>query len=419
MSIARRRRWCLALAVVVTAPAAAAVDIEDARLRLGVEFAEMVSRRQTEGGFTHGLHLRGGADLAVTPRIELQAGWSHWLFPRAGRGAGALSGPFGALRVNLFTPENMALSAEVSAGPQFTGEDLGVGGDVGVSFEYAVAPWLMLGVTARGGATFSTMSPETAYYCSLGGSVSLRLPPADMDHDNIPDSLDACPDNSRGQYEDPLLRGCPRDTDGDGVYDEYEGPPSGPTMISSSPRVVSTVNPVTPLSPVQAGPDVDTRPGPSATVTPLSNLGPDQDSDGYPDQHDSCADLPETFNGVDDEDGCPDGRQLARVDGRTVWLGVSIRLQNDGPNTRDQETVRVLNALATLLWARCEPRALIDVGDADAAVADARSASLARYLREHAPRGASPGCPGQGPVQYESTRSANSGAAGDVRVTLP
>jgi hypothetical protein len=52
---------------------------------------------------------------------------------------------------------------------------------------------------------------------------------------------------------------------------------------------------------------------------------PDRDGDTYPNEQDECPDSAEVFNGVKDEDGCPDegGKPLVTVDAKLV-----IKLQN-------------------------------------------------------------------------------------------
>jgi len=55
-------------------------------------------------------------------------------------------------------------------------------------------------------------------------------------------------------------------------------------------------------------------PAPEATPTSVANVDPpsdpphpgDADHDGIPDANDKCPNAPETYNGIDDEDGCPD-----------------------------------------------------------------------------------------------------------------
>lgn len=97
----------------------------------------------------------------------------------------------------------------------------------------------------------------------------------DSDGDGIPDPEDACP-NEPGLA---ALQGCPsRDSDRDGVADEADKCPSVP--------------------------------GPARNAgCPVS----DRDGDGIADDVDKCPDEAETFNGIDDEDGCPEKEAAAYV----------------------------------------------------------------------------------------------------------
>jgi OOP family OmpA-OmpF porin len=60
-----------------------------------------------------------------------------------------------------------------------------------------------------------------------------------------------------------------------------------------------------------------TRVPPSVRTVPVVQATasePDRDKDRIPDSRDRCPDQPETYNGVDDDDGCPDqGRVITRV----------------------------------------------------------------------------------------------------------
>ncbi|RMG96205.1 MAG: OmpA family protein [Deltaproteobacteria bacterium] len=91
-------------------------------------------------------------------------------------------------------------------------------------------------------------------------------PPPDRDGDGFVDAKDACPDEP-GVAPD----GCPRrDTDGDGFLDRDD----------ACPKV----------------------PGVAPDGCPI----PDTDGDGILDPDDACVDEPETKNGYQDDDGCPD-----------------------------------------------------------------------------------------------------------------
>lgn len=103
---------------------------------------------------------------------------------------------------------------------------------------------------------------------TLGRAKPLPEPPPDPDRDKdgFPNERDDCPDTP-GVSPD----GCPaRDTDKDGFVDTEDA------------------------CPYEAGVEPD--------GCPIR----DQDRDGIPDTTDKCIDRPETDNGFEDEDGCPD-----------------------------------------------------------------------------------------------------------------
>lgn len=89
--------------------------------------------------------------------------------------------------------------------------------------------------------------------------------PTDGDGDGVVDHLDACPDAPGIEPE-----GCPTDGDGDGIIDHLDTCPSAPG------------------------------------IEPEGCPIPDTDGDGILDIDDQCVSEPETMNGFDDSDGCPD-----------------------------------------------------------------------------------------------------------------
>ena len=91
--------------------------------------------------------------------------------------------------------------------------------------------------------------------------------PPDGDQDGIPDATDSCPTQAG-----PAPQGCPppSDTDGDGVMDP----------VDECPSVAGTMK--------NGCPD------------------PDPDGDGISGEQDKCPTQPETKNGFQDDDGCPD-----------------------------------------------------------------------------------------------------------------
>ncbi|MFO7563419.1 MAG: OmpA family protein [Enhygromyxa sp.] len=103
---------------------------------------------------------------------------------------------------------------------------------------------------------------------TLNRAKPLAAPPPDPDRDGdgFPNERDSCPDVP-GVSPD----GCPpRDTDKDGFVDTEDACPY--------------------------------EPGVEPDGCPIR----DRDGDGIPDELDKCPDQPETFNGFEDEDGCPD-----------------------------------------------------------------------------------------------------------------
>jgi outer membrane protein OmpA-like peptidoglycan-associated protein len=99
------------------------------------------------------------------------------------------------------------------------------------------------------------------------GPAPTGCPVKDADQDGIPDAQDECP-----AAAGPAPRGCPAppDTDGDGIADESDKCPAQPGL------------------------------------QPDGCPDPDPDKDGIEGSLDQCPDAPETKNGFEDGDGCPD-----------------------------------------------------------------------------------------------------------------
>ena len=104
----------------------------------------------------------------------------------------------------------------------------------------------------------------------------------DRDHDEIRDLDDRCPDESGLAARD----GCPalRDGDSDGFFDpdQYKIPEGRVDRCPAEPGV----------------PEYE------------GCAAPDTDGDGFDDLADRCRDEPETVNGFEDDDGCPDAIPL-------------------------------------------------------------------------------------------------------------
>ena len=140
-------------------------------------------------------------------------------------------------------------------------------------------------------------------------------PDLDNDEDGIPDAQDECPRQEGEAREDPSTNGCP-DTDGDGRIDKLDKCPGKPEDVDGFEDADGCPDPDNDGDEV---PDTDDAcPNVAAGETPGFRLGcplTDRDGDTWEDNVDKCPEEPETFNGVDDEDGCADtgGKPLVVV----------------------------------------------------------------------------------------------------------
>jgi outer membrane protein OmpA-like peptidoglycan-associated protein len=152
-------------------------------------------------------------------------------------------------------------------------------------------------------------SPDLRVY--LGVAYAPR--DEDRDFDGVPDRLDKCPDIPGPKAND----GCPYpDRDNDGVPDYLDKCPDVPGPKDNNgcpkPRKIRLCD---------EGPGEDDSEPDDKPVKPCVHKPPpvdpklDTDHDGIPDIDDKCPLEPETINGVDDDDGCPDEGQ-----GVTVFL---------------------------------------------------------------------------------------------------
>jgi outer membrane protein OmpA-like peptidoglycan-associated protein len=184
----------------------------------------------------------------------------------------------------------------------------------------------------------------------------------DPDRDGFYGEDDRCPEEA-GVYP----HGCPgSDGDGDGVADDSdecpEEPGPGPSGCPAEDKDGDTVAdaddkcPDTPGAKPDGCPpdsDGDGVPDPDdecidVAGDPPDGCPPDADDDGVPDPTDECIKKPETDNGYEDEDGCPDEvpKQLTGVTG--VMPGITFET-NSAKITRESrptldETVKVLKA---------------------------------------------------------------------------
>jgi outer membrane protein OmpA-like peptidoglycan-associated protein len=166
-------------------------------------------------------------------------------------------------------------------------------GDMPNSLEVSAGASLQLGRTKRGPAdTDGDGFVDSQDACpSEPGVLPDGCPVRDRDGDQVVDSKDQCPDQP-GVFP----TGCaPVDLDGDGVLDTADQCLSEPGVAPSG-------------CPDRDGDGVLDRDDQCPAVPGVAPLGcpGDSDQDGIADPDDKCPSEPETKNGFEDTDGCPD-----------------------------------------------------------------------------------------------------------------
>jgi outer membrane protein OmpA-like peptidoglycan-associated protein len=232
-------------------------------------------------------------------------------------------------------------------------------------------------------------------------------PDPDNDKDGIPDVSDACP-NEAGI---PELQGCPeRDTDGDGIKDSDDHCPGlpGPKENQGCPYADKDGDgildaddkcPTVPgLKQFQGCPDSDGDGIPDAQDACPNNAGPpafqgcpDRDHDGIPDNVDKCPDEPETINGFEDDDGCPDaGATKVKVTGSRVEILDKVYFDFNKA-TIQTRSFNLLDQVSSILRAHPEVTKIRVEGHTDAigaadfnmTLSQARAESVRQYLIDH------------------------------------
>jgi OOP family OmpA-OmpF porin len=197
----------------------------------------------------------------------------------------------------------------IASSNKVLGNDFDTAAHFGVGVKGYITKNLALRLDGRGTVAQGYGKNELALHWEglLGASVVLGRPeppppPPDSDGDGVIDSRDQCP-----QLAGVPPLGCPPpppDGDGDGVPDAEDRCPDVAGVASSNPEKNGC-----PLPPPDS--DSDGVPDADDKCPNVVGDGPDgclQDTDGdrIPNRDDKCPDQPETRNGFEDEDGCPD-----------------------------------------------------------------------------------------------------------------
>ena len=217
----------------------------------------------------------------------------------AGRGQLVLQAP-----LPYFTPFVTGGVGKLGVISRTVGADSDVAWDFGVGAKVPITHALSLRLDARDNLTAKTDSDGQAHSFELMLGLSAVIersrrepppPPADSDHDGVLDRNDKCP-----AEVGVAPSGCPADTDGDSVLDrdDYCPKEAGPAPKGC---------PIVDLDPDKDGVPVPCDACPEEVgVKPDGCPIRDKDGDGIFDDKDKCIDKPETKNGFEDDDGCPD-----------------------------------------------------------------------------------------------------------------
>ena len=145
-------------------------------------------------------------------------------------------------------------------------------------------------------------------------------PAPDSDGDGIPDPVDACPAVKGVHSDDPKKNGCPastNDRDNDGIPDDADKCPDQPEDKDGNDDFDGCPDPDDDGDGIPDKEDACPKIKGDPSTDPTRNGCPNTDRDGdtYDNDVDKCPDQAEVFNGVQDDDGCPDegGRLLVVV----------------------------------------------------------------------------------------------------------
>jgi outer membrane protein OmpA-like peptidoglycan-associated protein len=233
----------------------------------------------------------------------------------------------------------------------------------------------------------------------------------DRDFDGIVDRLDSCPDIPEVYNGIDDDDGCPEsDRDGDGIIDFIDKCPDEKESKNGyqdedgcpdrKPRTVKKrCKPAGEVTDASENDEPDEQveyeecaePPPPPPPATLPSRPPDRDHDGVPDADDKCPDQPETINGKEDEDGCPDAGKGVTVFVSKQKIGILEKINFETASAVIKpESFTVLDQVAAQLRAHPEVKSMRIEGHTDSVGADdynqrlsqARSESVLKYLME-------------------------------------
>ncbi|HEY8042128.1 MAG TPA: thrombospondin type 3 repeat-containing protein [Polyangiaceae bacterium] len=180
-------------------------------------------------------------------------------------------------------------------------------------------------------------------------------PAPDTDGDGVPDPVDACPAVKGIESDDPKKNGCPaekQDRDNDGIPDDADKCPDQAEDKDGNEDFDGCPDPDDDGDGIPDKDDACPRAKGEPSTDPTRNgcPNPDRDGDTYDNDVDQCPDQAEVFNGVKDDDGCPDegGKLLVVVEvakGQVVLrLAQPVQFTPDGTaiEARSATTLRAI-----------------------------------------------------------------------------
>lgn len=204
--------------------------------------------------------------------------------------------PFAVVGVSALGATSQPLGHDTSAVFHF-----GVGAKVPLTKDFAIRVDLRENMMGRSNSSFGGISFSEEIL--VGGTFTFgrkskdagpaEEPLADRDGDHVADYEDACPD-APSLAED----GCPTDLDQDGLVDSEDHCPRDPAATENGCPDPDKDKDGVPVPCDMCPDDVGVSPGGCPIL--------DADSDGIIDDVDQCPKEPETKNGFEDDNGCPD-----------------------------------------------------------------------------------------------------------------
>jgi hypothetical protein len=394
--------------------------------------ARVRSAERTFAGQAYGHDLPWGVGLVLKPQAFGIDREGRWLWSIEAHGALAVTPRFAAVEQS---PAALVLAARRAFGDAAVvlGAELPLSGAQGVPLVRAI---LGIGYAPRTPDIDSDGIGDELDQCAElaedidGFEDSDGCPDFDNDGDGVPDADDRCPSALEDLDDNEDQDGClDPDDDRDGVLDTKDACPKEPGPAASEPKTngcpagdrdMDGIPSPADRCPNRAEdrdgwedadgcPDLDDdkdglndvsdacpRVSGQARSDPALNgcPSPDRDGDTYDDRDDRCPDAPERFDGIADEDGCPDAAALGEkapaplaelsaarppAGGRFV-LRLSRPIEFDGKAAEAGLTpasLPVLRAIATLLNAQPELVLMVAIRP-DANHAEAEQRALTR-----------------------------------------